>query len=141
MAVNRALRQTASWDMAGNGMSGSGGSISSSSSEGRQSGDGMREGSRRSNRSMRSSEGTLGDAPEEEEESWSSDYSASDEEEDQETFSESTEVSVAVRSVSEQKWMKEILHERGKMMRLIHFCGLIHCLDFCRPVCLCCSLY
>lgn len=53
----------------------------------------MREGSRRSTRSMRSSEGTLGDAPEEEEESWSSDYSASDEEEDQETFSESTEVS------------------------------------------------
>ncbi|KAG0713105.1 Guanine nucleotide exchange factor DBS [Chionoecetes opilio] len=86
---HRALRQTASWDMAGNGMSGSGGSISSSSSEGRQSGDGMREGSRRT-RSMRSSEG-LGDAPEEEEESWSSDYSASDDEEDQETFSESTE--------------------------------------------------
>ncbi|XP_050688468.1 guanine nucleotide exchange factor DBS-like isoform X2 [Eriocheir sinensis] len=88
---HRALRQTASWDMAGNGMSGSGGSISSSSSEGRQSGEGMREGSRRSTRSMRSSEGTLGDAPEEEEESWSSDYSASDEEEDQETFSEGTE--------------------------------------------------
>ncbi|XP_045118170.1 guanine nucleotide exchange factor DBS-like isoform X4 [Portunus trituberculatus] len=88
---HRALRQTASWDMAGNGMSGSGGSISSSSSEGRQSGNGVREGSRRSTRSMRSSEGTLGDAPEEEEESWSSDYSASDEEEDQETFSESTE--------------------------------------------------
>ncbi|XP_068248693.1 guanine nucleotide exchange factor DBS-like isoform X5 [Palaemon carinicauda] len=86
---HRALRQTASWDMAGNGMSGSGGSISSSSSEGRT-GEGGRENSRRSMRGMRSAEGAL-DAPEEEEESWSSDYSASDEEEDQETFSESTE--------------------------------------------------
>ncbi|XP_045623391.1 guanine nucleotide exchange factor DBS isoform X5 [Procambarus clarkii] len=87
---HRALRQTASWDMAGNGMSGSGGSISSSSSEGRQ-GDSSRESGRRSSRMMRSVDATLGDAPEEEEESWSSDYSASDEEEDQETFSESTE--------------------------------------------------
>nr|XP_053642339.1 guanine nucleotide exchange factor DBS-like isoform X7 [Cherax quadricarinatus] len=87
---HRALRQTASWDMAGNGMSGSGGSISSSSSEGRQ-GESSKESGRRSSRMMRSVDATLGDAPEEEEESWSSDYSASDEEEDQETFSESTE--------------------------------------------------
>ncbi|XP_066965984.1 guanine nucleotide exchange factor DBS-like isoform X2 [Macrobrachium rosenbergii] len=86
---HRALRQTASWDMAGNGMSGSGGSISSSSSEGRT-GESGKENSRRSMRGMKSAEGAL-DAPEEEEESWSSDYSASDEEEDQETFSESTE--------------------------------------------------
>ncbi|XP_071514247.1 guanine nucleotide exchange factor DBS-like isoform X2 [Panulirus ornatus] len=86
---HRALRQTASWDMAGNGMSGSGGSISSSSSEGRQ-GEPSKDSSRRSMR-MKSTEVTLGDAPDEEEESWSSDYSASDEEEDQETFSESTE--------------------------------------------------
>ncbi|XP_064117946.1 guanine nucleotide exchange factor DBS-like isoform X4 [Macrobrachium nipponense] len=86
---HRALRQTASWDMAGNGMSGSGGSISSSSSEGRT-GESGRENGRRSMRGMKSAEGAL-DAPEEEEESWSSDYSASDEEEDQETFSESTE--------------------------------------------------
>ncbi|XP_042228401.1 guanine nucleotide exchange factor DBS-like isoform X1 [Homarus americanus] len=90
---HRALRQTASWDMAGNGMSGSGGSISSSSSEGRQGGESSKDSSRRSTRMMRSVDSTLGDAPEEEEESWSSDYSASDEEEDQETFSESTEFS------------------------------------------------
>ncbi|KAK4299490.1 hypothetical protein Pmani_028234 [Petrolisthes manimaculis] len=79
--------RTSSWDMAGNGMSGSGGSISSSSSEGRPGGEGGS--SRRSVR--RSTDTSLGDIPEEEEESWSSDYSASDEEEDQ-TFSESTEV-------------------------------------------------
>ncbi|KAK4316259.1 hypothetical protein Pmani_012567 [Petrolisthes manimaculis] len=85
-AQHRSLRQTSSWDMAGNGMSGSGGSISSSSSEGRPGGEGGS--SRRSVR--RSTDTSLGDAPEEEEESWSSDYSASDEEEDQ-TFSESTE--------------------------------------------------
>lgn len=80
--------------MAGNGMSGSGGSISSSSSEGRAGGESSsREGSRRSVRMMKSSDAPLGDAPEEEDESWSSDYSASDDE-DQETFSESTEVAV-----------------------------------------------
>lgn len=77
-------------------MSGSGGSISSSSSEGRQGGEPSRDSSRRSLR-MKSAEVTLGDAPEEEEESWSSDYSASDEEEDQETFSESTEVVIKLQ--------------------------------------------
>ncbi|KAK4292109.1 hypothetical protein Pmani_035101 [Petrolisthes manimaculis] len=85
-AQHRSLCQTSSWDMAGNGMSGSGRSISSSSSEGRPGGEGGS--SRRSVR--RSTDTSLGDVPEEEEESWSSDYSASDEEEDQ-TFSESTE--------------------------------------------------
>lgn len=40
---------------------------------------------------MKSTDSPLGDAPDEEDESWSSDYSASDEE-DPETFSESTEV-------------------------------------------------
>nr|XP_027233822.1 guanine nucleotide exchange factor DBS-like [Penaeus vannamei] len=87
---HRALRQTASWDIAGNGVTGSGGSISSSSSEGRPGGEPSREIGKRSLR-IKSVDATLGDAPEEEEESWSSDYSASDEEEDQETFSESTE--------------------------------------------------
>ncbi|XP_037793760.1 guanine nucleotide exchange factor DBS-like [Penaeus monodon] len=87
---HRALRQTASWDIAGNGVTGSGGSISSSSSEGRPGGEPSREIGKRSLR-IKSADATLGDAPEEEEESWSSDYSASDEEEDQETFSESTE--------------------------------------------------
>lgn len=74
-------------------MSGSGGSISSSSSEGRAGGESSREGSRRSVRMMKSSDASLGDAPDEEDESWSSDYSASDEE-DPETFSESTEVTI-----------------------------------------------
>lgn len=93
LMFRRALRQTASWDIAGNGVTGSGGSISSSSSEGRPGGEPSREIGKRSLR-IKSVDATLGDAPEEEEESWSSDYSASDEEEDQETFSESTEVCV-----------------------------------------------
>ncbi|XP_076045191.1 guanine nucleotide exchange factor DBS-like isoform X5 [Oratosquilla oratoria] len=80
---HRALRQTASWDITGQVIGGGSAGGFPNSGDGRD--------VRRSMKVMRSADSTLVDAPEEEEESWSSEYSATDEDDDHETFSESTE--------------------------------------------------